>query len=162
MAVNFESGNFHPPHLTAWDEEVDGATDNPGKQRFEKAVSGYYLPFLFERACPGLAGFDPLQGSAQLEEVLAHSSSQHAKAAARWVLDRSADLVAAALAGVADFFPDGNLAVQAEGGLFWKTPNYAQRVEATLRTLLGDVRKFAITRAEDVNLIGAACAALVP
>ena len=38
IPVNLESGNFHPPFLTAVDDTVDAISGNPGKQRFEKAV----------------------------------------------------------------------------------------------------------------------------
>ncbi|NJO68486.1 MAG: hexokinase, partial [Bacteroidetes bacterium] len=50
--VNFESGNFNPPHLTACDEEVDDKSDNKGAQRFEKAISGMYLGRVFRAAFP--------------------------------------------------------------------------------------------------------------
>ena len=43
MAINLESGNFSPPHLTTADDALDRASDNPGAQRFEKAVPGAWL-----------------------------------------------------------------------------------------------------------------------
>ena len=49
MVVNLESGNFRPPHLTEYDDKVDQESINPGYQRFEKAISGRYLPYLFEQ-----------------------------------------------------------------------------------------------------------------
>ena len=78
--------------------------------------------------------------------------------AARWLLGRSADMVAAGLAAVAEHLNEGNLAIQAEGGLFWKATGYRDRVESTLTKLIN--RKFAIIRGQDVNLVGAAAAAL--
>ena len=53
MAVNLESGNFHPPFLTPFDDAVDARSDNHGRQRMEKAVSGFYLPQIFAAAMPG-------------------------------------------------------------------------------------------------------------
>lgn len=157
MAVNLESGNFHPPHLDAVDDTVDSISDNPGKQRYEKAVSGFYLPQLLQCLCPHLR----LPEGASSKEVVEWADKpgqEPASVAARWLLDRSADMVAAGLAAVADHLSEGNLAVQAEGGLFWKATGYRDRVEATLKKLIE--RKFAIIHGEDINLVGAAAAAL--
>ena len=52
IPVNLESGNFHPPFLTAVDNTVDVISDNPGRQRFEKAVSGMYLGDILKTAFP--------------------------------------------------------------------------------------------------------------
>ena len=50
--VNLESGNFYPPHLIPMDDEVDAKSDNVGRQRFEKAISGMYLGRVFMAAFP--------------------------------------------------------------------------------------------------------------
>ena len=157
MAVNLESGNFHPPHLDAVDDNVDSISDNPGKQRYEKAVSGFYLPQLLQCLCPHLR----LPEGASSKEVVEWADKpgqEPASLAARWLLNRSADMVAAGLAAVADHLDEGNLAIQAEGGLFWKATGYRDRVQATLAKLI--TRKFAIIRGDEVNLVGAAAAAL--
>lgn len=162
MAINLESGNFHPPFLTPADEAVDKASDNPGQQRFEKAVSGFYLPFLLEKYCPGLSGFDPRNGSKQLVDYRANRPESPEGRAAVRILSRSADLVAASLAGLIDHFPgNGAVCILAEGSLFWGDPQYSARVGETLQSLIGD-RKFAIVRETDANLMGAACAAGLP
>lgn len=162
MAINLESGNFDPPYLTPADHSVDKASDNPGQQRFEKAVSGYYLPFLFEQCCPGISGFDPKKGSKQLVDFRANRpESPEGRASAR-LLSRSADFVAASLAGLMDHYPgQGSVAILAEGSLFWGDPQYSARVGETLQSLIGD-RKFAIVRESEANLMGAACAAALP
>lgn len=157
IAVNLESGNFHPPHLDPVDDTVDSISDNPGKQRYEKAVSGFYLPQLLQCLCPHLR----LPEGASSKEVVEWADrpgQEPASMAARWLLDRSADMVAAGLAAVADHLGQGNLAIQAEGGLFWKATGYRDRVQATLEKLID--RKFAIIRGDEVNLVGAAAAAL--
>ncbi len=157
IAVNLESGNFHPPHLDAVDDIVDSISDNPGKQRYEKAVSGFYLPQLLQCLCPHLR----LPEGASSKEVVEWADKpgqEPASLAARWLLDRSADMVAAGLAAVADHLSEGRLAVQAEGGLFWKATGYRDRVESTLKKLIE--RKFAIIHGDEVNLVGAAAAAL--
>jgi hexokinase len=43
MIVNMESGNFDGIPLTAFDREVNQASDRPGAQMLEKQVSGAYL-----------------------------------------------------------------------------------------------------------------------
>jgi hexokinase len=161
MAVNLESGNFTPPHLTRWDDALDRASINPGAQRLEKAVSGYYLPYLFAELCPGLPGFDPGEGTAALTRIAAETTD--AGTLARRVLDRAADLTAAALAGVIDHYVEGEaISLLAEGSTFWKTPGFAGRVEAGVAALLGPTRPVQLVRVSDANLLGAACAALVP
>ena len=63
MAVNLEAGNFHPPFLAEWDEAFDRKTERPGGQRYENAISGYYLPQLLAQICPhaGLEGSETSQ-----------------------------------------------------------------------------------------------------
>ncbi|MFN8607782.1 MAG: hypothetical protein U0931_09630 [Vulcanimicrobiota bacterium] len=159
IAVNLESGNFHPPHLHEVDDTVDSISDNPGKQRYEKAVSGFYLPQLLQCLCPHLR----LPEGASSKEVVEWADQpgqEPASLAARWLLNRSADMVAAGLAAVADLLDEGKLAIQAEGGLFWKATGYRDRVQATLEKLTS--RNFAIIHGDEVNLVGAAAAALAP
>ena len=43
MIVNMEWGNFDKLRLTCYDEQLDGATVNPGAMYLEKMVSGMYL-----------------------------------------------------------------------------------------------------------------------
>jgi hexokinase len=162
MAVNYESGNFTPPHLTPWDDAVDAASNNVGLQRFEKAVSGYYLPYIFKAALPD-HDLDPSLGTEPLVALQDRADGSPASALAHALLTRSADLVAAGLAGALRTFPaDAGVAgIVAEGSLFWRATGYADRVQATLRFLLDPGQAFEILRVEEANLVGAACAALV-
>ena len=159
MAVNLESGNFHPPHLSEVDERLDQASDNPGCQRYEKAISGYYLPRLFALLCPDLPVGEE-ESSQLLVEWADRPDDGPPSLAARWLLARSADLVAGGLAAVAAHLEPGSLAIQAEGGLFWNATGYSDRVQSTLSRLVPSNRRFQIVRVEDVNLLGAAAAAL--
>lgn len=43
MIINTEWGNFDKLPMTKYDEKLDRATNNPGKQRMEKMISGMYL-----------------------------------------------------------------------------------------------------------------------
>ena len=154
VAVNLESGNFDPPHLSRWDDELDAESVNPGRQRFEKAVSGHYLPLLFER----LTGTAVPDGGAL---VARRGQGSEEAEIAGLLLARSADLVSAGLAAIIGTRPEGPIGILAEGGLCWGDPAYAPRVRARLKELCPD-RDVELLHLEDANLVGAAAAALVP
>ena len=63
------------------------------------------------------------------------------------------------LAALLDHYPAGTVGILAEGGLFWSTSRYSARVERTLDSLVSQER-FRFLRCENVNLIGAASAAV--
>ena len=159
MAINLESGAFDPPHLTDADKKLDELSTNPGLQRFEKAVSGYYLPFIFKHVLPNEA-FDPALGSGQLVKLRDEGSGE-AQLAAKAILDRAADLIAAGIAGVAKTLETSEtVTVIAEGSLFWKDTAFAPRVQERLPQLLPNGPAVEIIRKSEVNLFGSAIAAL--
>ncbi len=161
MAINLESGNFTPPHLTAADDIVDRNSLNPGEQRFEKALSGYYLPFIFQAAFPQMTDFDPTIGTQTLVEFRTSAPDSDAGKLAAAILDRSADMIGAGLAAAIGEYGDGvHASILAEGSLYWRAPGYAQRAEATLRRLLPAGVEFSVHRIPEANLFGAAAAAL--
>ncbi len=153
-AVNFESGNFHPPHLDALDDALDAESVNPGSQRFEKAVSGFYLPKLLARA----EGMEEAPDSGAYLDQQVRTGGPHAETS-RLLLNRSADLVAAGLAAVFEPLGPGPVGVLAEGSLFWSSPGYVERVQERLGALCRSTEIDVFGR-EDVNLFGAAVAAL--
>jgi hexokinase len=164
MAVNFESGAFSPPGLGPVDADVDAASVEPGAQRFEKAVSGAYLGRLFCAAAArlGIETPGPSKESAEVSRLAAEEPSSPAGALARAVLDRSADLVAAALAATSDVIGgEGPLHVHAEGSLIVKGPGFVARVQATLDRMLAEAGQgHARITFGHANLIGSALAAL--
>ena len=145
IPVNLESGNFTPPHLTRWDAVVDRRSENRGCQRFEKAVSGLYLGRLFKAVHPDSA-FDARSGARGLMHLLENPASVSAGqlATAAQILDRSAGLVAGALAGLIESLrrqqPLREIDILAEGRLFWSTTeagiDYSRRVHTLLTALL--------------------------
>ncbi|MFH1468188.1 MAG: hypothetical protein ABIO70_27625 [Pseudomonadota bacterium] len=158
MAVNLESGNLDPCETTLWDMEIDEASDNPGRQGFEKAVSGRYLPRLLAQVLGDPSRCDPSEGAGALVRLRVGEGEVAETAGA--ILDRSADLVACGLAALLEVLGPGRALVAAEGGLFWKAGGYPERVGATLAALLGDAGRVHIARIDDANLEGAAVAAL--
>jgi hexokinase len=162
MAINLESAAFAPPHLTRFDDAVDAASERPGSNRFEKALSGRYLPYLLKAALPELE-LDPERGSGPVVQLRdSEDADPRARAAARALIDRSADLVASSLAAMFDHYgPGPRVTILAEGSLIWKTPGYAARVEATLGRMAPG-QPFLLTKLDDANLFGAAYGALTP
>jgi len=160
MVVNLEAGNFHPPHLNRFDEELDRARPDAGEQRLEKAVSGKFLPELFNFVLPGR----PVSDARELFELARSGSGTPGGDLARSLIERSADLVAAALAGtIAVMQPRGRVGILAEGSVIAANRSYRRRVQEVLSDLLKD-RGLAsaapeLLLASEVNLVGAALAA---
>ena len=173
MAVNLESGDFNPASvLTPWDRALDAGLrpEQRGKQRFEKTISGAYLPKLLwqiagRETCLE-AGFDiddPHIDAGRVASLRDHPALGEAATA---ILDRSADMVAAGLAGLLRAYgSDGeDTGVLVEGTPFHKTEGYAERVAGRLRELAphAPVRFIPLeSSAIPVNLLGAASAALL-
>jgi len=172
IPVNLECGNFTPPHLTRWDEAVDRSSENPGEQRFEKAVSGAYLGRIFKAARPQ-TDFNPESGAEGVVQMLesVRPGGEDLRVA-RAIYRRSADLVAASVAGLiqamATFRSVSSVTLVAEGGLFWGglqgRHRYRDAVLSRLDALLAALGLHGIhvriLRIEDANLIGSAVAAL--
>lgn len=174
LPVNLESGNFHPPHLTPWDDALNNTSRDPSRQRFEKAVSGVYLPYLLQLACPE-SDIHPENGSAVLFQKAYQNpfptgndaASVEAKTA-RQLIERSASLVAAALAGgikiIQAATAASSITITAEGGLFHAHPRYKATTQTTLTALLSRMGTPGITPTiqtiADANLKGCAIAGL--
>jgi len=163
IPVNLESGNFNPPYLTKIDNLVDETTNNRGAQRFEKAVSGGYLGKIFvKNLYPKKVDYD---FDSEILSGLINDSENQIKTAKN-IADRSAKLVAASIAGLAQVIVKQNkntkkIGLAADGSVFWKTPNYKNLVEAELKILLpNNVSIEVFDKTKDPNLIGAAIAAL--
>ena len=173
--VNLESGNFHPPHLTKYDDAVDAKSDNAGFQRFEKAISGMYVGRIFYEVFPN-DGFDPNMDAAKLSHVMRHPAEykpEHSEVAYQ-IYIRSAKLAAASIAGLVASLVKvtptiKDVMVLAEGTMFWsnevyKNAVYVNTVNETLPQVLtamgyGDV-SVKIARMANANLIGAAISVL--
>lgn len=177
VPVNLESGNFHPPYLTIIDELVDTISNSKGAQRFEKAVSGGYLGEIFRMVFylnKFRRGFDAKDINDMMNDPLSNDPEQ--VAVASWIYKRSAQLVAASLAGLIEKLvaQDGSvkdICITADGSLFWSevksASNYNEIVSGELEQLLlafghtaADIDRIKIVGIEDINLIGSAIAAV--
>ena len=168
IPVNLESGGFFPPYLTIIDGLVDAMTNNRGEHRFEKAISGGYLGemfktvFMHEKIKYDFDGED-------LSKTITDNPYNYSKEkvdVARCIAERSAKLVAASIAGLAQTLVNQDhttkkIALAADGSVFWKTPSYKKMVETELKSLLpAGVIIEIIDEMESPNLIGSAIAAL--
>ena len=151
-----------------------------GDQKFEKAVSGAYLPRLFwhlagPEACAKVR-FDPDDPETDCGSIAELRDHPVVGEAATAVISRSADLVAEALVGLIKAYKanEQRVGIMAEGSLFWKTSGYSERVREMLGLLVADDTEFEILKPPTVedpingtsinltNLVGAACAVLSP
>ena len=174
IPVNLESGNFHPPFLTAVDDTVDAISGNPGKQRFEKAVSGMYLGDILKAAFP-LEEFEEKFDARKLTAIMNYPDIHKDiyVQVAHSIYNRSAQLVAASLAGLIALLKSYNRDIHrvcliAEGSLFWsesrKDKNYNILVMEKLQELLRELEledvEVHINSMDNANLIGTGIAAL--
>ena len=174
IPVNLESGNFHPPFLTAVDDTVDAMSDSMGKQRFEKAVSGMYLGDILKAAFP-LDEFEEKFDARKLTAIMNYPDIHKDiyVQVARWIYSRSAQLVAASLAGLIALLKSYNkdihrICLIAEGSLFWsesrKDKSYNILVMEKLQELLRELQledvEVHINNMSNANLIGPGIAAL--
>ena len=174
IPVNLESGNFYPPFLTAVDDTVDATSDSLGKQRFEKAVSGMYLGDILKAAFP-LEEFEEKFDARKLTAITNYPDIHKDiyVQVAHWIYNRSAQLVAASLAGLIALLKSYNRDIHrvcliAEGSLFWsesrKDKNYNILVMEKLQELLRELEledvEVHINSMDNANLIGTGIAAL--
>lgn len=174
IPVNLESGNFHPPFLTAVDDTVDATSDSMGKQRFEKAVSGMYLGNILKAAFP-LDEFEEKFDAQKLTAIMNYPDIHKDiyVNVAHWIYSRSAQLVAASLTGLILLLKSYNKEIHkicliAEGSLFWsksrKGMDYNLLVMEKLQELLGEFGlqdvEVHINSMDNANLIGTGIAAL--
>ncbi len=174
IPVNLESGNFHPPFLTAVDDTVDAMSDSMGKQRFEKAVSGMYLGDILKAAFP-LDEFEEKFDARKLTAIMNYPDIHKDiyVQVARWIYSRSVQLVAASLAGLIALLKSYNkdihrICLIAEGSLFWsesrKDKSYNILVMEKLQELLRELQledvEVHINNMSNANLIGTGIAAL--
>ena len=172
IPINLESGNFKPPHLTVVDGLVDVMSNNKGSQLFEKAISGGYMGEAFKTVFLDRKIKYDFDG-ADLANLINNPAGKPEDQVnvAQWIYDRSAKLVAASLAGLAQVLVSQNASIKkiclaADGSVFWgKDKNnetyYKNLVAKELEILLPEgVSITIIDEMQDPNFIGSAISAL--
>lgn len=177
IPVNMESGNFNPPYLNVIDGMVDAMSNNKGKQRFEKTISGAYIgeifktTFMFEKinTYSKEGKIKPDFDGGDLSHIINNPDDhkQEHVDVANWIYDRSANMVAASLTGMAQALVAQNSNIKniylaADGSLFWSN-DFEQKVKVGLETLLPPGVRMTISpreKMQEPNLIGSAIAVL--
>jgi hexokinase len=186
IPINLESGNLKPfagtgnEYLTDIDRKVDEASKDRGTQLFEKTMSGGYLGAIFKNTFPNIE-IEPKFDGEKLTNIMSYPAiyKEEYITTARRIYTRSAQLVAASLAGLTlvlvsykdkDNFDKSiqNICLAADGSLFWSDDkngsDYHLLVKENLDTLLSGFGlnhiHFHINKLDDANLIGSAIAAL--
>lgn len=175
IPVNLESGNFNPPYLTIIDRIVDAISNNKGSQRFEKAVSGGYLADMHQTIF-NTSLFDADFNGGDMAKMIndPEGYDEEQVKVAKWIFDRSAQLVAATIAGLVQVLVEqspGNIkkiCLAADGSVFWgkdvkknATP-YKDKVSEELKALLPEgVTVTIIDEMKNPNMVGAAISALI-
>jgi hexokinase len=190
IPINLESGNLKPfpgfgkpdqKYLTEIDQKVDESSNYTDTQLFEKAISGGYLGPIFKNTFPEIE-IEPKFDGEKLSNIINYPGIYQDTyvQTARAIYTRSAQLVAASLAGltlVLVSYDDkeksfdktiSNICLAADGSLFWSTDkngsDYNELVSKTFQSLLAGFGlshiHLHVSQLDDANLIGSAIAAL--
>lgn len=144
-AINLESGNFDKFPQTATGKIVDQNSTQPGKQLFEKEVSGAYL----------YQHYNVLKHRSELSSTLElNNYAEKGDIFAQKLIERSASLIACQIAGLYQF-KSRNLKFIMEGSLFWHGWHYRDFVEKYLAQLGVAKKYFKFIKIKDSGIIGA-------
>ncbi len=134
--VNLESGNFDYFRADTILEKIDKASENPGNNRFEKMLSGPYLPLHFNLIASQRKLLVPRTTSSKRLTDWAINSETDAGTLAQALFERSASLVASQIAGLYEFRgrPE-TMTLIGEGSLFREGWCYEENIQHRLDLL---------------------------
>jgi hexokinase len=137
VVVNLEAGHFNKFDQSAVLKKIDAESENPGVHVFEKTVSGKYLALYFNEKITELhLPISPITTSQELSELSHANHTDIAGDLARAIIECSAFLVAAAIAGLYEF--SGNplsFTIIGEGSLLWNGWHYHENIQKELTKL---------------------------
>ena len=157
IIVNLEIGNFHAFEQSAVLKKIDHLSEKPGEQLFEKTISGKYLAQYFNQKAKELGiPTHELQTSQELSELSLSDEQNDQIELARAILQRSAFLLATAIAGIYEFCgkPD-NFVLIGEGSMLWHGWRYKENVYKKLSQLGIEESALEIKKVEDSSIRGA-------
>lgn len=177
MVINIEWGAYGDGHhellpFTRYDDELDGQSENVGKQRFEKMVSGMYLGELFRLASKGKLKCQyelPYSiDSSMLPDVSGLLKDPgdlgDLQVLANMIMERSAKLAASLIAGV--YFKsrqqlslEDDFVVSIDGSLYTKNAKYQTVMQETIERIVGPESRIVFETSDGEPLIGSAIAA---
>jgi hexokinase len=154
--VNLESGAFSEFVVPAEIEHIDRLFNTPGRARFEKLVSGKYLPARFNilNKMHNL-GLPDLEKCEELD-ALAIENTSVAGNLSRGLLEQSASLIAAQLAALYEFKnrPD-RMSFNAEGSVIRKAWKYEENLMKRLHMLDIPQEALELVHHQDSSIKGA-------
>jgi len=183
--VNVESGGFGKLQVTEIDRELDASSSNPGKQIFEKMISGAYLgPLMLvalkraplsESGAQAIAEIDGLslipidnfaaQNGRDIGPLddprLSEEDGELIRTVFNAIVKRAAHLSAVNLAVAAIRNETSPICINLDGSTFFKTFRLREQAEAELQQILeqAGVDHFNV-HIDDAPMVGAAIAAL--
>ena len=191
MLINTESGSFARVRAGVYDRELDEASRDPGRHRYEKMVAGAYLGEVIRRTLIGAAGEGLLDGDfASLQSLPTWQAdafltaptgdnplarlcrSETDRERVRTVIEalhlRAARLVCANLAAAliradAGKDPERPVCIVVEGSTFYKSSLLRPCLEAVMEEFVGSRLglHWQFVKPENANLVGSAAAALL-
>lgn len=173
LAFNTEAGGFDRLPFTYWDDAVDKASENPGRQRLEKMVAGRYIGEVTSQILSSLGGafgetkVTPFHMAALLGEKEMELGSGGdtiaIQSVSEWVVQRAASLVGATFhAMLLRLDPKQNCShvIGMNGSLFEKMPGFAAGIYQTLVETGGwSPAQLKLRTVREGPLVGAAIAA---
>lgn len=155
--INLETGNFDKFEPTQAIKIIDACSDLPGRNLFEKMISGKYLAEVFNIKTERMGiTMNKLKTSQELSALSQEAANAEANKLARVLLERSASMVAASLAAIYEFKarPE-SFTVIGEGSLLWKGWNYIPNLEKQLEALGVPQGGITIKHVQDSSIKGA-------
>lgn len=154
--ANLEAGGFDGFMHTEVLKDLDRKSEEPGKMLFEKAVSGKYLVTYFNKKAKVLKmKIRPLKTTEALSR-LAETNKNDEGDLARTLMERSASLIACAIAGIYEFRKHpSKMEFITEGSLFWKGYKYQENVQNRLQALGVPKSTIKFKYVEDSSIKGA-------
>lgn len=135
--INIEAGNFNKFEQSDVLRYIDIQSEKPGLQVFEKAVSGKYLAVYFNKKASDLdLSISPITTSQELSKLSSTDGNTVVQILARSLLERSALLIAASIAGVYEFNNrPKKMKIVGEGSILWTGWNYLNNLNNGLIAL---------------------------
>lgn len=183
--INVESGGFDKLPVAEIDRELDAATNNPGKQIFEKMISGTYLGPLTLAALKeaplsesGRQLFNELDSFSMVfvdnfaaqnglnigplaDPRLSEKDHEVILKVFAAIVSRAAHLSAVNLAVAAIRNGVSPVCINLDGSTFFKTYRLREQAELELKQILGQANvDYFCVRIDDAPVVGAAIAAL--
>lgn len=133
-AINLESSNFDKFERSEPGIGVDKTSNQPGTSFYEKETAGAYIYQQLNYLIRARGLPVPEIDSTKLIDVYAQDENEDVAKAAQEVLNRSAELIAAQIAGLMKFL-GRDLTFIMQGSVYWKGYNYKETVTRLVEEL---------------------------